>query len=112
MRLDALTRGDIDSALAQVTELATELLRVERASVWRFDKHALSIQCLDLYERGPARHSRGTIITREQAPHYFEALMRERCIAADDARTDPRTSQFREGYLEPLGIGAMLDAPV
>ncbi len=112
MRLDALTHGDIDSALAQVTELATELLRVERASVWRFDKHELSIVCLDLYEAGPRRHSKGAIISREQAPRYFEALMRERCIAADDARTDPRTSQFTQGYLDPLGIGAMLDAPV
>ncbi|HEX6275275.1 MAG TPA: diguanylate cyclase [Polyangiaceae bacterium] len=112
MRLDALTRGDIDSALAQLTELATELLRVERASVWHFDKHGLSIQCLDLFEAGPRRHSRGTIITQEQAPRYFEALLRERCIAADDARTDPRTSQFTKTYLEPLGIAAMLDAPV
>ena len=112
MRLDALTRGDIDSALAQLTELATELLRVERASVWRFDKHGLSIECLDLFERGPRRHSRGTIITQEQAPRYFEALLRERCIAADDARVDPRTSQFTAPYLDPLGIGAMLDAPV
>jgi diguanylate cyclase (GGDEF)-like protein/PAS domain S-box-containing protein len=112
MRLDALNRGDIDSALAQVTELATELLRVERASVWRFDKHELSIECLDLYEAGPKRHSRGAIISREQAPRYFEALTRERCIAADDACLDPRTSQFTEGYLIPLGIGAMLDAPV
>jgi diguanylate cyclase (GGDEF)-like protein/PAS domain S-box-containing protein len=112
MRLEALTRGDIDAALAQLTELATELLRVERASVWRFDKHGLSIECLDLFEAGPRRHSRGTIITQEQAPRYFEALMRERCIAAEDARTDPRTSQFTSGYLDPLGIGAMLDAPV
>jgi diguanylate cyclase (GGDEF)-like protein/PAS domain S-box-containing protein len=112
MRLDALTSGDIDSALAQVTELATELLRVERASVWRFDKHELSIVCLDLYEAGPRRHSKGAVISREQAPRYFEALTRERCIAADDARTDPRTNQFSESYLVPLGIGAMLDAPV
>ena len=112
MRLDALTRGDIDSALAQLTELATELLRVERASVWRFDKHELSIECLDLFEAGPRRHSHGAIISREQAPRYFDALMKERCIAADDARVDPRTSQFTETYLDPLGIGAMLDAPV
>jgi diguanylate cyclase (GGDEF)-like protein/PAS domain S-box-containing protein len=112
MRLDALTDGDIESALAQVTELATELLRVERASVWRFDKHGLSIECLDLFEATAKRHSRGTVIAQETAPRYFEALMRERCIAADDARTDPRTSQFTAGYLDPLGIGAMLDAPV
>jgi len=112
MRMDALTRGDINEALAQVTELATELLRVERASVWHFDKHRLSIECLDLFEAKKHLHTRGSVITKEQAHRYFDALARERCIAADDASTDRRTSQFREWYLEPLGIGAMLDAPI
>ena len=112
MRMDALTRGDINEALAQVTELATELLRVERSSVWHFDKHRLGIECLDLYIADRRLHVRGATIAREQAHRYFEALARERCIAADDARTDPRTSQFRDWYLEPNNIGAMLDAPI
>ena len=45
-------------------------------------------------------------------PRYFEALQSERAIRAHDARSDPRTSEFRKGYLEPLGITSMLDAPV
>ena len=112
MKLDALTRGDIAAALSQVTELATELLHVERASVWLFDKHRLSIECLDLFEATARKHSRGVVVAREQASGYFEALSRERCIAATDATTDPRTSQFADWYLKPLGISAMLDAPV
>jgi diguanylate cyclase (GGDEF)-like protein/PAS domain S-box-containing protein len=112
MRSDALTRGDINEALAQVTELATELLRVERASVWHFDKHRLSIECLDLFDSDRRLHLRGSVIAKEQAPRYFEALARERCLAADDAKRDPRTSQFREWYLEPNRIGALLDAPI
>jgi diguanylate cyclase (GGDEF)-like protein/PAS domain S-box-containing protein len=112
MRLDALTRGDIHAALAQVSELAAELLSVERASVWTFDKHRLSIECMNLYEAKSRRHSRGTVVSEEQAPRYFHALSNERCIAADDAKRDPRTSEFTEWYLTPLDIGAMLDAPV
>jgi diguanylate cyclase (GGDEF)-like protein/PAS domain S-box-containing protein len=112
MRLDALTRGDIHAALAQVCELAAELLGVERASVWTFDKHRLSIECLNLYESKSRRHSRGMIIAEEQAPRYFGALATERCIAAIDAKDDPRTSEFRDSYLTPLNIGALLDAPV
>jgi diguanylate cyclase (GGDEF)-like protein/PAS domain S-box-containing protein len=112
MRLDALTRGDIRSAMEQVTELACELLRVDRASVWRFDREKHHIECLDLFERVPYRHSRGTVIAEAGAHRYFAALSHERCLAADDALRDPRTSQFRESYLQPLGIGAMLDAPV
>jgi diguanylate cyclase (GGDEF)-like protein/PAS domain S-box-containing protein len=112
MKLDALTRGDINSALSQVTELATELLRVERASVWRFDAARSSIECLDLFEAGPRRHSKGVVIEREQAERYFEALSEARCIAAAKASEDPRTNEFADWYLGPLGIGAMLDAPV
>jgi diguanylate cyclase (GGDEF)-like protein/PAS domain S-box-containing protein len=112
MKLDALTRGDINTALSQVTELATELLRVERASVWRFDKNRLSIECLDMFEATARKHSSGVVIAREQAPRYFDALAQERCLAAFDAQGDSRTDQFREWYLKPLGIGAMLDAPV
>jgi diguanylate cyclase (GGDEF)-like protein/PAS domain S-box-containing protein len=112
MRLDALTRGDIHAALAQVCELAAELLGVERTSIWTFDKHRLSIECVNLYESKSRRHSRGTVISSEQAPHYFAALASERCIAAIDAKLDPRTSEFRESYLAPLDIGALLDAPV
>ena len=112
MKLDALTRGDISAALSQVTELATELLHVERASVWMFDKHRLSIECLDMFESTVKKHSRGVVIAREQATRYFEALSRERCIAATNAVEDPRTNQFAEWYLKPLGIGSMLDAPI
>ncbi len=112
MKLDALTRGDLDAALLQLSELATELLRVERASVWRFDHARASIECLDLFEATPRRHSKGVVIGRERAPRYFEALSQERCIAASNARSDPRTNEFAPWYLGPLGIGAMLDAPV
>ncbi|HTQ02387.1 MAG TPA: diguanylate cyclase [Polyangiaceae bacterium] len=112
MKLDALTRGDINAALSQVTELATSLLRVERASVWRFDSQRASIECLDLFEATAAKHSRGVVIAREQAPHYFDALTQERCIAAVNACEDLRTREFGSWYLRPLGIGSMLDAPV
>lgn len=112
MKLDALTRGDITAALSQVTELATSLLRVERASVWRFDQQRSRIECLDLFEATTGEHSHGTVIAREQAPAYFDALTEERCIAAVNAHDDRRTREFTGWYLKPLGIGAMLDAPV
>lgn len=111
-RLEAVNRGDIEAALAQVTELASELLHVARASFWRFDAHNLMLRCENLFIADKREHERGLLIAREQAPRYFEALTRERCIAADDARIDPRTSEFSAFYLEPLHIGAMLDAPV
>jgi two-component system sensor histidine kinase/response regulator len=51
-------------------------------------------------------------VHRRDCPAYFAALEAERVIDAGDARTDPRTSGFTDGYLVPNGIGAMLDVPV
>lgn len=112
LRSPALSTGDVDAALAQLTEVAVEVLRVERASVWRFDETKSRIECVDMYERAAKQHTRGQVIERHLAPIYFRALDEERSIAAEDARSDPRTREFAEGYLELHGIGAMLDAPI
>jgi diguanylate cyclase (GGDEF)-like protein/PAS domain S-box-containing protein len=108
----ALSGRDIESGYAQVTELMTTLLRVERGSVWRFDSSGTQLECVDLFEWTGRRHSNGAIITSEAVPAYFQALAQNRCIAAHDAAKDPATVEFTESYLAPLGIGAMLDAPI
>lgn len=112
MRSDAAEQGDMATALAHLTEIAAETMRVERASVWRFSDDRTKLLCEDLYERSPDRHDSGAMIDALDKPRYFEALREERCVAAHDARSDARTSEFAEAYLAPLGIGSMLDAPI
>jgi diguanylate cyclase (GGDEF)-like protein/PAS domain S-box-containing protein len=112
MHSAAVGQGDVLRAYQQITETAAQVLEVERASIWRLVDDGAAIECIDVYERTPARHSAGARIAAVVAPRYFEALQRERAIRADDARTDPRTSEFAAGYLEPLGITSMLDAPI
>jgi diguanylate cyclase (GGDEF)-like protein/PAS domain S-box-containing protein len=112
MHSQVLGLADVNRAFNQITETASQVLEVERASVWRLVDSGEGIECIDLYERSQQRHSKGLRISAADVPRYFEALQRERAIRAHDARTDSRTSEFREGYLEPLGITSMLDAPV
>jgi diguanylate cyclase (GGDEF)-like protein/PAS domain S-box-containing protein len=111
-RSEALTGRDIEAGYAQVTELMTTLLRVERGSVWRFDPDGTALECVDLFEWTERRHSSGAVITSRDVPAYFRALAQNRCIAAYDAATDPATHELAEAYLAPLGIGAILDAPI
>src|SRR5215831_9926934 len=112
MHSKVLGQGDVIRAFKLITETAADVLEVERASVWRLVDGGAAIECIDLYERSRMQHSAGVRISAADVPSYFEALQRERAIRAHDARTDPRTSEFREGYLDPLGITSMLDAPV
>ncbi len=99
-------------ALRQVTEAASEALDVERASVWLCDDDYVSIRSEDLYVRSSRSHERGSELRTTAFPAYFNALESERVIAADTAATDPRTFEFTDIYLKPLGIGSMLDAPI
>ena len=98
--------------LLSILEIAARALQVERLSMWEFEDRGASIHCVGLYRRTGDQFESGATLHRQSAPHYFEALERERVIAATDARTDTRTREFRDTYLAPLGIGAMLDVPL
>ncbi len=65
-----------------------------------------------MYELSTDRHSEGMEIKVIDYPAYFKALAEEELIAAHDAREDPRTREFLNSYLSPLGITSMLDVPI
>jgi GAF domain-containing protein len=111
-RSEALGQGDVSQVLRDVTEAAVRVLRVGRSSVWRYTNDRQGIVCLDLYLAAEGVHERGVELFATDFPGYFRALQDERAIAAHDAHTDPRTCEFSAPYLAPLGIGAMLDAPI
>jgi len=102
----------LEDALGELTETAASTLAVERTSVWLLSQDHGSLCCLDLYEKSQGAHSAGTVLAADRYPGYFEALETGRAIDAHDALSDPRTSEFRDGYLAPLGITSMLDAAV
>jgi len=104
--------GDAEGAVRVITETGCKALDVARCSVWLLDADRSMLRCLDLYERETGDHSSGLELPAAAYPSYFAALDHEEPIAADDAHTDPRTCEFSAGYLTPLGIGAMLDAPI
>ena len=95
-----------------ILEATARTLRVERVSVWKFIDDRSAIRCLDLFEHTPASHTSGVLLPRESHATYFEALERDRIIAASDALVDERTREFTNNYLRPNGIGAMLDVPL
>jgi len=104
--------GDPEGAIRVITETGCRALGVERCSVWLLDEDHSVLRCLDLYEAGPCRHSHDLTLNAKDYPAYFASLEEEEPVAAVDAHSDPRTRDFSAGYLAPLGIGAMLDAPI
>jgi PAS domain S-box-containing protein len=108
----SLPDGDTAAALRLITEGAARTLAVERVSIWRYRAERSAITCVDLFEARRQQHSSGAVLSAASHPTYFRALAEVEVVAADDAVSDPRTAEFADGYLGPLGISSMLDVPI
>jgi signal transduction histidine kinase len=88
-------------------------LNVDRASIWSLNHTIDAMECVALFTHGAFTSDMdGFILYDHDYPRYFDALRNERFIVADDAHTHPDTSEFSVGYLTPLNIFSMLDAPI
>jgi PAS domain S-box-containing protein len=111
-RNPALRGEDLGLAFRAITEVASRTLGVARSSIWFYQRDDAAIHCEDLYDYPSGKHESGSIIRSDQCLPYFHALAEGRVIPAHYARNDPRTKDFTENYLKPLGITSMLDAPI
>ena len=102
----------LEDSLARICEVAASVLDVARVSVWLFNESHNELRCKRLFDRQRGRHEGGALLDVGQYPRYFRALEECRTIAAHEASTDPATAEFAAGYLDVLGISAMLDVPI
>ena len=104
--------GKLQLALREITRVASETLEVARVGVWFLNEDHCLARCSTLYSHTNRRYSSGEQFSSNQFPSYFRALEHDRTIAAHDARSDPRTTEFTDTYLEQNSIGSLLDAPI
>jgi PAS domain S-box-containing protein len=114
LELSAAHNLDFEGNLRQILKSDAELLDVERVSYWSLELQPRAILCRALYLRSRDTLEGGAraLFLESDCPRYYRALREDLHIAAHDARTDERTSEFSEGYLVPLGITSLLDVPV
>jgi EAL domain-containing protein (putative c-di-GMP-specific phosphodiesterase class I)/GGDEF domain-containing protein len=106
-----------ESALAQICEVAAEILEVDRVNVWRIDPERQCLCCIHAYER----HDGG----RHNPPGYEEILRLDSQygsqldqvrvidianVGSDRALTGPEADL--NAYLNRNNIHSLLDAPV
>ncbi|MCC6273904.1 MAG: GAF domain-containing protein [Deltaproteobacteria bacterium] len=104
--------ADLAEALRKITEVDSKTLGVARVGIWLFNEDRSEIVCQDVYLRTDDRHQSGQKLLAQNYPAYFQALEESRILPASDARHDPRTREFTEGYLVPQQIFSMMDVPI
>ncbi len=107
-----LERGEIDSAqfLERLARFITGHIECSRAGVWFFIDTPTGrvLRCAAMYDS-----SRDAMVAARDIPNasigpFFQALMRDGCVVASDARTHPALVELLAGYVHPLGIHSQL----
>jgi GAF domain-containing protein len=104
--------GDLQSSGLLIITAALHGLHIQRAGIWMFNEDQQAIYCRMLIDGDNCVLNGDLRLMRSDYPTYFAHLDNDRTIVANDAVNNPITHEFRDGYLTPLGISSLLDAPV
>ena len=104
--------GQLDLVKQELVIRMALALDVARASIWIHSENGRELHCIALFERKTETCTEGFVLKQNDYPRYFDAMLQNAHVSVSDAQADPRTSEFAEGYLKPLGITSMLDAVI
>lgn len=108
---DVIDNGDLHAANSLILNAVKEGLNIQRASIWLLTDNRQIMQCQLLID-GTNAQPETPHLHRQDYPIYFAALDQDRAIMAHDAQNDESMCELRDDYLIPLGITALLDAPI
>ena len=100
--------SSLDTFLFELCRSISVILDVGRVGVFQMNQEQSSMKPLLVFEAIKSDFKMAKELFKSDFPKYFSALQNFGIIDAHDAHKDPRTSEFSEVYLAPLGIGAML----
>lgn len=110
-RSQSVHAGAFHEAVQEIVHTATTSLSIDRVSVWRYNAHQHTIRCLYLFDARDGSTQDVEVLVLDEFPGYFQALLREDVIPADQAQANPQTFELKQAYLVPRSIVSMLDTP-
>ena len=104
--------GDVSNGAKALVKEVTNSIDADRCSIWLYNEEKTSILCEQLYVKAEDKFYQNIELFEKDFGGYFEHLIIDPVIVANDAETHPATKCFTESYLKPLGIKSMLDVPI
>jgi hypothetical protein len=100
----------VDKKLKMICQVTSELVDgADRVSLWTFkDNYSKLVSSIN-YDSTKNRYGGVLELSRESFAVYFDAMINNEVVQADDARTHPQTSCFKDLYFAPNNIYSMLD---
>jgi len=106
--------SDLKRAMLTAARVSATTLGVARVGVWSLADDRSTLRRVALHElrRPEAQTIEDLELPLAHWPAYLAAVSSRRVVAAENALTDPRTSELATSYLVPHGVTSMLDAPL
>jgi serine phosphatase RsbU (regulator of sigma subunit) len=110
--------GKVSDIPAFCVNIISETLNVSRSSFWIFNEDEEILFCDKLLLAQKVefedlnRENQNKLLRRIDFPTYFEAMLNEPYIIANDALSHEYTSCFKDTYLVPNKIYSLLDVPI
>ena len=80
-----------------------------RVSLWKFDENKTAINCIAMMADGEFSEPEGVVLSAEDYPEYFNAILESDVIRAPDARNHPHTMCFNKAYFPAVNVYSLLD---
>ena len=110
-RVHVTSTNSLTAALHALADIVMSVLHIQRFSVWLCTDDQNAVRQFYLHSGNRTATSEGTILRTEDFPTYFRALRENRTLAIESI-DDEIVRELVPSYLQPLGIGALLDAPL
>ena len=103
---------DPEDVYREIVQIAANTLQVDRVSIWLFSDSHQQLDCLSLYLKSQNQFTIAQPLQVNGLPIYFNHLLNNRVLVANDVHSHPATVEFGEDYLKANHIGAMLDGTI
>ena len=107
-----LREGDVFPFVRQVLVETSKALDCERVNVWMLEEQDTVLANLLSYDRRYDKFELQGALDRASFPNYFEHLLVNEIIVADQAADEPKNSELVLPYILPNAIHAMIDIPL
>lgn len=106
-----IKNGNFERSMIEISEILYNTLDISRVSMWAYDKFQNTIIPFHVISNDNYKNVDLYILNMLDYPLYFSAINSDKIIPANDAASNPNTSEFRASYLTPHNIKSMLDVP-
>lgn len=111
-KIHTLERDDIEKMMLTFAQRILANMHLERISVWLFNNDHSAIISIGEYDIRTKEFTKNTTLYKNKYPSYFEAMMKNKIIIAENVLENEVTLELAIDYSMPNNVRSLMDVPI